>query len=141
MYDLSNINTNGLKTLYIMERRPDIVPPWTNIFTTVPMKSSHLAGREVRQNQALLRWSAICLDQWWGKYSHSLLTIYNLSIADAFDPKQLAISKRIHHQHTSKVDKVKCLDPRCSGVEVNVLEVGNTQVKYKYLKILHMYNS
>ena len=27
------------------------------------------------------------------------------------------------------------LDPRCSGVEVKVLEIGNTQVKHKYLKI------
>ena len=29
--------------------------------------------------------------------------------------------------------KVQYLDPRCSGVEVKVLEIGNTQVKYKYL--------
>ena len=27
--------------------------------------------------------------------------------------------------------KVQYLDPRCSGVEVKVLEIGNTQLKYR----------
>ena len=33
------------------------------------------------------------------------------------------------------------MDPRCSGVEVKVLEIGNTQVKYKYLKIVLKYST
>ena len=35
--------------------------------------------------------------------------------------------------------KVQCLDPRCSGVEGKVLEIGNTQVMCKYLKIVLKY--
>ena len=31
---------------------------------------------------------------------------------------------------------VQYLDPGCSVVEVKVLEIGNTQVKYKCLKVL-----
>ena len=35
--------------------------------------------------------------------------------------------------------KVQYLNPRCSGVKV--LEIGNTQVKYKYLKIVPKYST
>ena len=33
------------------------------------------------------------------------------------------------------------MDPRCSAVEVKVLEIGNTQAKYKHLKfvLMHMH--
>ena len=37
--------------------------------------------------------------------------------------------------------KVQYLDPRCSGVEVKVLEIGNTQVKYRYLKLVLKYST
>ena len=37
------------------------------------------------------------------------------------------------------VVKVQYLDPRCSGVEVKVLGIGITQVKYKYLKTVLKY--
>ena len=32
--------------------------------------------------------------------------------------------------------KVQYLDPRCSGVEVKVLGIGNTQIKHEILKML-----
>ena len=36
--------------------------------------------------------------------------------------------------------KVQYLDPRCSGVEVKVMEIGNSKVLYKYLKIVLKYS-
>ena len=36
--------------------------------------------------------------------------------------------------------KVKNLDLSFSGVEVKLLEIGNTQVKYKYLKTVLKYS-
>ena len=33
------------------------------------------------------------------------------------------------------------MDPRCSEVEVKVLDIGNSQVKYKYLKIVLKYST
>ena len=44
------------------------------------------------------------------------------------------------HQNVLKV-KVQYFPQRCSGVEVKVLEIGNTQVKYKYLKIVLKYST
>ena len=35
--------------------------------------------------------------------------------------------------------KVQYFDPRCRGVEVKLLEIGNTQVKHKYLRIVLKY--
>ena len=35
---------------------------------------------------------------------------------------------------------VQYSDRRCSGVEVKLLEIGNTEVKYKYLKSVLKYS-
>ena len=43
-------------------------------------------------------------------------------------------------KYSSKV-KIQYLDPRCRGVELKVLEIGYTQVKYKYLQIVLKYNT
>ena len=37
--------------------------------------------------------------------------------------------------------KVQDLDPRYSGAEAKVLEIGNAQVKFKYLKIVLKYST